>query len=115
MAIDPFLFDTYKQYKAGTDKVTTWLASKAREMNTFDDLFPSEATSAKGKGRLRGKARAAQMAAGKGRTHEIPLAAIPRIAKAISTSVTVQAVPGTIIRTLEEVIAARRECNECFE
>jgi hypothetical protein len=57
MAIDPFLFDTYKQYKAGTDKVTTWLANKEREMNTFDGLFPSEATSAKGKGRLKGKAR----------------------------------------------------------
>lgn len=68
MAIDPFLFDTYKQYKAGTDKVTTWLANRAREMNTFDDLFPSEAASAKGKGRLKGKARAAQIAAGKGRT-----------------------------------------------
>jgi hypothetical protein len=84
-------------------------------MNIFDDLFPSEAASAKGKVRLKGKARAAQMAAGKGRTHEITLAPIPRIAKAISTSITVQGVPETIIRTLKEVIAARRACNECFE
>lgn len=119
MAIDTFLFDTYKKYKAGTNKVTTWLANKAREMNIMSDLFP-KAAETKGHGRLKGKARAAQKVAQKvaqkenGQTHQIPVAAIPRIAKVIA-SIEGLSVPGTIIRTLEEVIAARSACSECFE
>jgi hypothetical protein len=93
------LFDTYKQYKAGTNKVTTWIVSKAREANLLSDTFSdtSEANS-KGKGRLKGKARAAQKASEKrnGQTHQIPLAAIPRLAKAIA-GMKKQEVPGTII------------------
>ncbi|PMD30202.1 hypothetical protein L207DRAFT_592660 [Hyaloscypha variabilis F] len=108
----PSLFDTYKQYKAGTIKVTTWLASRAQELNTCTDLFaPSEI---KGTGRLKGKARAAKKVVPKEQSHQIPLSAIPRIAKAIA-NIKAQEVPGTIIRTLEDVIAARSACNECFE
>jgi hypothetical protein len=59
MALDPLLFGTYKRYKAGTSLVTTWLASKAKEMNLLNDLFPITSAN-KGKGRLKGKARAAQ-------------------------------------------------------
>lgn len=117
-SIDTFnLFDTYKQYKAGTIKATTWLASKAREANLLSDLFSDASeTNSKGKGRLKGKARAAQKATEKrnGQTHQIPLAAIPRIARAIA-GMKKQEVPGTIIQTLEEVIAARSACNRCFE
>jgi hypothetical protein len=117
-SIDPLdLFDTYKHYKAGTNKVTTWLASKAREGNLLSDLFlkVSEANP-KGKGRLKGKARAAQKASEtrNGQTHQIPLAAIPRIAKAIA-GMKKPEVPDTIIQTLEEVIAARSTYNRCFE
>jgi hypothetical protein len=111
------LFDTYKLYKAGTNKVTTWLASKAREANLLSDLFPDASeVNSKGKGRLKGKARAAQKASEKrnGQTHQIPLAAIPRIAKA-SAGLKEQEVPCTIIQTLEEVIAARSVCTRCFE
>ena len=110
--IPPSLFDTYKQYKAGTIKVTTWLASRAQELNTCTDLFaPSEI---KGTGRLKGKARAAKKVVPKEQSHQIPLSAIPRIAKAIA-NIKAQEVPGIIIRTLEDVIAARSACNECFK
>jgi Family of unknown function (DUF6604) len=113
MAIDQFIFDTYKQYKAGTNRITTWLASRAREIKALDDLFPS--TETKGKGRLKGETRATQKAAQmeKGQIYHLPLSAIPRIAKAIAGKGL--AVPGTIVRTLEEVIAARMACNQCFE
>ncbi len=112
-SIDPLnLFDTYKQYKPGANKVTTWLVSKAREAGFLSDMFSdvSEVNS-KGKCRLKGKPRAAQKASEKrnGQTYQIPLTAIPRIAKAIA-GMKNQEVPGTIIRTLEEVIAARSAC-----
>ncbi|KAE9375177.1 hypothetical protein N431DRAFT_463284 [Stipitochalara longipes BDJ] len=90
--IDISMFDAYKQYKAGTNKVTTWLASRAREMLIFSDLFPNT-SERKGKGRLK---------------------AIPRIAQAIA-NIKGQVVPGAITQTLQDVIAARVACNECFQ
>jgi hypothetical protein len=111
MALDPFLFDTCKQYKAGTNRIMTWLASRAQETNLLSDLFPTTSGN-KGKGRLKGKARAAQKETGQ--KHLIPLTEIPRIAKSIASSTKVT-VPEKIIQTLEEVIAARSECNDCFE
>jgi Family of unknown function (DUF6604) len=111
--IDPSLFDTYRQYKAGTTKVTTWLAKKARELNTCGDLL-SNTGETKGNGRLKVKARAAQKSAPKEEKYQIPLSSIPRIAQAIA-SLKDQQVPATIIRTLEDVIAARNACNACFE
>jgi hypothetical protein len=80
-------------------------------------LFPNTPeANGKGKGRLKGKARAAQKAGQKenGHTYHVPASAIPRIAKTIAT-MKEHEVPGTIIRTLEEVIAARTACNRCFE
>jgi len=111
MALEPFLFDSFKQYKAGTNRVMAWLASRAQETGVLSDLFPTASTS-KGKGRLKGKARATQKETGQ--KHLVPLADIPRIAKSIASSTKV-AVPEKIVRTLEEVIAARIECNDCFE
>jgi hypothetical protein len=115
--IEHFLFDTYKQYKTGTNKVTTWLTNRARKSNLLRDLFTNVLeANGKGKGRLKGKAIAAQKAAQKenGHTYHVPASAIPRIAKTIATMKEYE-VPGSIIRTLEEVIAARAECNRCFE
>jgi hypothetical protein len=111
MALDPLLFDTYKRYKAGTNRVTTWLASKAQETKSLDDLVQI-AHKNKSKGRPKGKARAAQKE--KGLTHQVRLADIPGIAKAIASTMK-EKVPETIIRTLEEVIAARSACSECFK
>jgi hypothetical protein len=111
MALDPLLFGTYKRYKAGTSRVTTWLASKAKDMNLSNNLFPVICGN-KGKGRLKGKARAAQKE--NGQTYQVALADIPRIAEAIASKSKVT-VPGRIIQTLEEVIAARTACNACFE
>ncbi|KAF4635177.1 hypothetical protein G7Y89_g2936 [Cudoniella acicularis] len=108
MALDPFLFGTYKQYKAGTNKVMTWLASRARETNLLSNLFPTESAN-KGKGRLKGKARAAKKETSE--KHHVPLTDIPRIAESIASTKKTMA-PNIIIRTLEEVIAARSACNK---
>ncbi|KUJ20149.1 uncharacterized protein LY89DRAFT_772965 [Mollisia scopiformis] len=59
MALDPDFFATYKQYKSGTTKVTTWLASKAQELALVDALFPTT-PQPNIKGRLKGKERASQ-------------------------------------------------------
>jgi hypothetical protein len=77
----------------------------------FERFVPS-CIRKKGKGRLKGKARAAKKE--KDQTHQVPLVDIPRIAKAIASTERGK-VPEIIIRTLEEVIAARSACNECFE
>lgn len=56
LKMDQPLFSTYKRYKAGTHKVTTWLATKARATKLLNDLFPKPPANT-GKGRLKGKAR----------------------------------------------------------
>jgi len=111
MALDPYLFDTYKQYKAGTEKVMSWLARRAQEANLLSTLMPT-ASECKDKGRLKVKARATQKETGQ--KHQVPLADIPQIVKLIGIS-TKLTVPESIIRTLEEVIEARSACNNCFE
>lgn len=114
MVLNPLIFDTYRQYKAGTHKVMAWLASRVQETTILSELFPSTSTTSenKGKGRLKGKARTAAK-----KTPEkylIPLAKITRIAESIA-SITEVKVPETIIRTLEEVIAARNACSDYFK
>lgn len=110
MTLDPLLFNTYKQYKAGTNRVMAWLASKAQETSVLSDLFPKPET--KAKGRLKGKARAAAKEAPQ--KHIVPLAFINRIAKSIASIANVK-VPENILLTLQEVIAARTACNLSFE
>lgn len=112
MELDPLLLDMYKQYKAGTSKVMAWLASKARETNVLSDLFLGPENYDKGKGRAKGKPRAASKETTQ--KHLVPLAVITRIAKSIASIPKVK-VPEGIIRSLEEVIAARAACCEYFE
>ncbi|TVY84824.1 hypothetical protein LSUE1_G002099 [Lachnellula suecica] len=114
MALDPFLFDTYKQYKAGTNKVMTWLASRSQEASGSSSVV-QKASASKSTGRLKGKERkAAKKETSHGQKHLVALADIPRMAKSIVATTKV-GVPQNIIRTLEEVIAARCECNDFFE
>lgn len=80
-------------------------------MNLSNHLLPAP-SGTKSKGRLKGKARAAQKE--NGQTYQVALADIPRIVEAIASK-SKATVPGRIIQTLEEVIAARSACNECFE
>jgi hypothetical protein len=113
MALDPLLFNTYKQYKAGTSKVMGWLVDRAQELNVLSELFPTASVSGnKGKGRLKGKARVTQKETSQ--KHLVPLADIPRIVTSIANTAKVK-VPESILRTLEEVIAARSACHDCFE
>lgn len=111
MALDPVLFNTYKQYKVGTASVITWLVNQSKETNISTKLLPA-ASGSKGSGRLKGKARAAQKE--NGPKHIVPLASIPQIAQSIADAAKAM-VPQKIIQTLESVIAARSECNDCFE
>ncbi|TVY17417.1 hypothetical protein LARI1_G004222 [Lachnellula arida] len=111
MALDPVLFNTYKQYKAGTASVISWLVNQSKETNVSTKLLPA-ASGSQGSGRLKGKARAARKE--NGPKHIVPLASIPQISQAIAEAAKAM-VPLKIIRTLEEVIAARSECNDCFE
>jgi len=54
MALDPLLFNTYKQYKAGTNKVMEWLVARAQEMNVLSELFPTASVAEiKGKSKLK--------------------------------------------------------------
>ncbi|TVY36175.1 hypothetical protein LOCC1_G005951 [Lachnellula occidentalis] len=111
MALDPVLFNTYKQYKVGTASVITWLVNRSKETNVSIKLLP-EPSGSKGSGRLKGKARAAKKE--NGPKHIVPLASILQFAKSIADTAKAM-VPEKIIRTLEEVIAARSECSNCFE
>lgn len=88
----------------------TWLAWTAKELNLLSELFQAENT--KGKGRLKGKARAAQKGTGVEK-HLLSLADVTRIVESITKKKIM--VPGGIIGTLEAVIAARSEFNEFFE
>jgi hypothetical protein len=113
MALDPLLFNTYKEYKAGTTKIMSWLVERAQEMNMLSKLFPTDSVSGnKSKGRLKGKARAARKETSP--KHLVPLAGIPPIATSIASTTKVK-VSESIIRTLEEVIAARSACHDCFK
>jgi hypothetical protein len=107
MALDPLVFDTYKRYKAGTAKLVSFLASATRKTKLVDDLFPAILL-AKGNGRLKGKARSAQRQIPKNQTYQIRTSDFVRMAEVISTSTNVK-VSNALIRTLEEVIAARKE------
>lgn len=108
MALDPLLFDTYKRYRAGTIKLVSWLASTARKTKLVDDVFLAKSETM-GKGRLKGKARKAP----KSDSQQIRTADITRIAEVIATT-KIDGVPDTLIRTLEDVIGARKECAGWF-
>jgi hypothetical protein len=110
MALDPLFFDTYKRYKAGTSKLVSFLASTARKTKLIDHLFPTDLPIKSG--RLKGKARAAQRQ--KGQTYQIRIADFVPMAEAIASAPEIISVPETLMRTLEEVIAARKECAESF-
>jgi hypothetical protein len=108
VALDPLLFDTYKRYRAGTIKLVSWLASTARKTKLVDDVFLAKSETM-GKGRLKGKARKAP----KSDSQQIRTADITRIAEVIATT-KIDGVPDTLIRTLEDVIGARKECAGWF-
>jgi hypothetical protein len=112
MALDPLVFDTYKRYKTGTTKLVSFLANTSRKTKLVDDLFVAVLPK-KGNGRLKGKARSAQRQIPKTQTYQIRTADFARMAEAISTSENAK-VSDHLIRTLEEVIAARKECAGWF-
>jgi hypothetical protein len=112
MALDPLVFDTYKRYKAGTVELVSFLASTARKTKLVDDLFPA-VLPAKGNARPKRLARSVLRHAPKNQTYQIRTADFIRMAAVISTSTNVK-VPDSLIRTLEEVIAARKECAGWF-
>jgi hypothetical protein len=112
MALNPLVFDTYKRYKAGTAKLVSFLANTARKTKLVDDLFVAVLPK-KGNGRLKGKARSAKRQVQKTQTYQIRTADFVRMAEAILASKNVK-VPDSLIRTLEDVIAARKECAGWF-
>jgi len=105
--LDPVVFDTYKKYKAGTKKLVSYLADTARKTKLVDDLF-SRTKSLKLYGRHTRKERSQNEHA-----YQISPGALIRLAKAIATSDT-DKIPNALIRTLQEVISARKECAGWF-
>lgn len=69
------LFDTYEQYKAGTNKFIIWLASMAPELNESIN-FSSKATGNKSKGRRKNP----------GQKQKFTLTDIPQMAQSIASN-----------------------------
>ena len=109
-----FLYDSYKRYKAGTNKFLTWLVETAFASARLAGR-PMPRTKPQGP-RLEGKARRAgkeQLTAG---THIVAISHIIPLAQGLvgNDKGPVQ-VPRSVIGILQKTIAARNECAVWFE
>ncbi|KAF2757466.1 hypothetical protein EJ05DRAFT_486518 [Pseudovirgaria hyperparasitica] len=105
--IDPVLHDTYVKYKAGTEKVVTWLAKAAYGTGLLDASFTrSTGTNAHLKRHEQNNRQTSEQ------TFDFEVKDLNRFADVIVSSNL--KVPPAILYTLDDVIVARRECASWY-
>jgi hypothetical protein len=112
-----FLFDTYKRYKADTNRVTAWLVSTAQKCGQTLEGEPINPSRPPGP-RLKGKARKqARKTATTSATlqHNITVNGLLESAQLIASQEPPITVPKFIFGVLKSAISLRRQCANWFQ
>lgn len=106
-----FIFDTYKHYKADTEKVLEWLARTAHSCG-----FELEIPSTRSPRRLKGKARIDARKARKNPSAiVISVNQLTEMAETISSRAPPIPIPQVILNMLRNAIGLRKRCAEWFK
>ena len=110
-----FLFDTYKRYKADTDRVAAWLVETAQKCgHTLESQVTSRPSGPRLKGKARKEARMAGTAAG-GLRHTVTVKGLADLAQSIANQKPQIKVPKLILLLLKSAITLRRRCADWFQ
>jgi hypothetical protein len=110
MALTPVLLETYRRYKKETNTVVDWLATTASKAGNVAHLLSSTAPQKPG-GRLKGKARTAQLPLPS--TIKVPVNCFEQLAKNIASADFL--VPERILDILKNIIYAWQVCARFYE
>ncbi|KAH7400804.1 hypothetical protein DE146DRAFT_781561 [Phaeosphaeria sp. MPI-PUGE-AT-0046c] len=111
MGLSPLLVDKYRRYKRNTKKVTQWLGTTARATGLVNDIFEKDLVDRFTHTRhINGKNHE------KRRQEGLYMITVPmhiRLAEAVKKA-GAPCVPHHLLRTLNGVIADRKECASCY-
>jgi hypothetical protein len=106
-----FLKDSYKQYKADTDRFATWLVNVAKKCGYEpEDLTPTPSLDANGKGKR--KKNTNQSKAPEPEKYQISIRELCKVAQAVSKS-TVK-VPTSVLTVAKRAITLRKDVTSYF-